>query len=552
MAIPLFLSTGVKALDIVVAILGASLAICGGTYIFTSCRFWFQSRGNAGRFQGREPLILPYSIPYLAGFPRLMNPHAMYEYALRKAPQNAPVKLLVGPIAIYVLFGDKNIRMIFKNSKASKESSSKLIMRSSGMKPKDQAVFTSDTSGIGIVPQNPVPEEKRIWRKTHETGVTHLASGPSVNQLTNGFMTRFVNELNKNPVGHSFTVPVWDYVKKSMFVASTTALAGSEIFRVNPDLVKTYWDFDEAFLMIAIGLPKLLYPQGPARRDCMLNSAIRWLESAHENFDERDRDPEWDPLFGSAYMRNMIADMKNGGVSTHGQAAALLSIIWAINSNAIPCAVWILLESFQRPGLVQRLREEITPAAYTDSQGELTIDITKLVSQCPLLTSIYQECLRTRASNTITRKLEDDLECDGYILKKGSFLMSPSWLPMHGPLWDVPGHPAKDFWPERFIEMPKLAPKDSDGKSQFEAAMKTDNWFPYGGGAMICTGRFFAKQEILVAAALLILKFDFEPKEWIMHSGKQSSRPAMPDEAFAGSGILPPDRDLMVTMRRAR
>lgn len=55
--------------------------------------------------------------------------------------------------------------------------------------------------------------------------------------------------------------------------------------------------------------------------------------------------------------------------------------------------------------------------------------------------------------------------------------MSPSWLPMHGPLWDVPGHPAKDFWPERFIEMPKLAPKDAEGKSQFETAMKTDNWF---------------------------------------------------------------------------
>lgn len=74
----------------------------------------------------------------------------------------------------------------------------------------------------------------------------------------------------------------------------------------------------------------------------------------------------------------------------------------------------------------------------------------------------------------------------------------------------------------------------------------------YGGGSMICTGRFFAKQEIMVAAALLIMKFDFEPKEWILHGGKKSSRPAMPDEEFAGSGVLPPDRDLIVTMRRLR
>lgn len=77
-------------------------------------------------------------------------------------------------------------------------------------------------------------------------------------------------------------------------------------------------------------------------------------------------------------------------------------------------------------------------------------------------------------------------------------------------------------------------------------------YLAYGGGNLICTGRFFAKQEILAAAAILIMKFDFEPQQWITHEGKKSTRPARPDEDFAGSGILPPDRDLMVTMRRVR
>lgn len=71
--------------------------------------------------------------------------------------------------------------------------------------------------------------------------------------------------------------------------------------------------------------------------------------------------------------------------------------------------------------------------------------------------------------------MEEDLECDGYVLKKGRFLMSPSWLPMRGPLWDVPGHPATEFWPERFVEMPKMMEKD--GKSKFDLAIKPDNWF---------------------------------------------------------------------------
>ena len=69
---------------------------------------------------------------------------------------------------------------------------------------------------------------------------------------------------------------------------------------------------------------------------------------------------------------------------------------------------------------------------------------------------------------------------------------------------------------------------------------------------MICTGRFFAKQEIMTAAALFILKFDIEPQGWVTSSGKSSYRPAKPDENYAGAGILPPDRDLMVKLRRIK
>lgn len=67
---------------------------------------------------------------------------------------------------------------------------------------------------------------------------------------------------------------------------------------------------------------------------------------------------------------------------------------------------------------------------------------------------------------------------------------------------------------------------------------------------MICTGRFFAKQEILVAAALMILKFSIEPVDWITFKGKKGGSAAKPDESYAGAGILPPDRDLLVRMKR--
>ena len=88
---------------------------------------------------------------------------------------------------------------------------------------------------------------------------------------------------------------------------------------------------------------------------------------------------------------------------------------------------------------------------------------------------------------------------------------------------------------------------------------------------MICTGRFFAKQEIMAAVALLVLKFDMEELEnWVTLDGKFSARPAKLADGYAGAGVskskshtnlrvstktyltVPPDRDIRLKMRRIR
>lgn len=75
-------NTGMKLVDGLLFVLFILVSILGGTTVFTQCRYWLQCRGNAGRFQGREPLTLPYSIPWLGGFSRMINPHGMYAYAM--------------------------------------------------------------------------------------------------------------------------------------------------------------------------------------------------------------------------------------------------------------------------------------------------------------------------------------------------------------------------------------------------------------------------------------------------------------------------------------
>lgn len=339
------------------------------------------------------------------------------------------------------------------------------------------AILAHDTSGTGKIPLTDIPEEKRIWKKTHATGNAHLASGPSVTVLTNKFTECFIQELSKEPKGKTLTVPLYAFFKKAMATGSMTSVIGSEMYKLNPDFNETYWNYDDAFLMMAIGMPKFLYWKGHAARNRMLAATKKWIKSAWKNTDRESPQEDWEPHFGSRFIRQLAENMADVGISGDGQASALLPMIWAINSNAIPCAVWIIFECLQRPGLIDQLREEVSAAENIDKNGNLAVDVPKLISQSPLLTSVYLECLRVRSSNTITRMLIEDLECDGYVLKKGSHIMSPSWLPTHGPLWEVEGHSANDFWPERFIEMPKMKPSDPDEKSQFELAMKPDQFF---------------------------------------------------------------------------
>jgi hypothetical protein len=269
-------------------------------------------------------------VPWLGGFFQMTNPHAMYEFAQAKSPQQRPVRLRVGPVGIYLLFGAKNVRMIFRNSKVlSKDSSSLMIFHAAGMSKSDAAVLAHDKSGVSAVPWTDTPEEKRIWKKSHDLGTAHLANGPSVTVLTTRFVREFIELLDEQPNGRQIAVPLFDFLKNVMLQASGTSLVGSEIFRLNPDIIKTYWDYDEAFLLTAIGLPKFLYTKGYAARDRMLEASRKWIKSAWKNFDSRDDNSDWEKNFGSRYIRSQAQALASVGIGEDGQASAMLPIIWA-------------------------------------------------------------------------------------------------------------------------------------------------------------------------------------------------------------------------------
>ena len=66
----------------------------------------------------------------------------------------------------------------------------------------------------------------------------------------------------------------------------------------------------------------------------------------------------------------------------------------------------------------------------------------------------------------------------------------------------------------------------------------------------MCPGRHFAKQEIIMAIAIVVTKFDVEFVEWINADGSKSERPAQDDKSFAGFIAMSPDRDMRIRWKR--
>jgi len=83
----------------------------------------------------------------------------------------------------------------------------------------------------------------------------------------------------------------------------------------------------------------------------------------------------------------------------------------------------------------------------------------------------------------IIRGVHGDMELDGYILKKGSLAQSPSMIAhLDEGFWGRPGHPASEFWAERFIVEDKVKDESGDLKTvkRFSTDGMAGHWFPYG------------------------------------------------------------------------
>lgn len=171
----------------------------------------------------------------------------------------------------------------------------------------------------------------------------------------------------------------------------------------------------------------------------------------------------------------------------------------AIFSNTVPTTYWMLWELYSRPELLEEVREEVSREAVTRSEeGGFVINIAALKSKCRLLLSVMEETQRIRHIHATMRKVLEDTMLEGkYLLKKGYVVQMPGSPIHYDP--DVYGTTAGEFNPYRFVP----------GKSR--ESIHGSGFLAWGSPPHLCPARQFASSEVLILAALLVMRFDLMP-----------------------------------------
>lgn len=233
---------------------------------------------------------------------------------------------------------------------------------------------------------------------------------------------------------------------------------------------------------------------------------------------------------GSLLARNRYETSARNGVAIEDIARYEVGGSIAVLVNTVPAAFWMLFLVYSHPDLLIDIRKEVDSVVTTTVEGGLTryLDISSLKSNCPLLTSTFQEVLRYRSMGTSVRHVMQDTTLNGqWELKKDCMIQMPSRV-IHtdSTLW---GADVDEFNPRRFLKG-----QGNKSKRPHAAAMRA-----FGGGTTLCPGRHFATNEVLAVVSMFIMRYDMVPVEgeWSLPTTNNTNVAAV---------VMEPDTDVEV------
>ncbi|PYI10668.1 cytochrome P450 [Aspergillus sclerotiicarbonarius CBS 121057] len=570
----------------------AVLFITTALIIYT--KIYFRRDRTQAPHDGSPIPSAPSWIPLLRNtIPFLFNSH-QYLVSLRHKFGSSPVRLFVG--------GQKIIYMPHSDGTATKMLKSRdltqtpLIIKhlrdNFGMPEQDLHLYFDKSDS------NPSQEDHRALHT--------LLSGTTLETFADITATQLTKSIEKKRAEWTDWVELPDlytFVRDELSRAQMYALCGEEIFKVAPDLMHDFWDFDEQLPNLFKGLPGWMIPKARASRDKMAAHIREWHTRLRQSDPPNPDTTAWDPMHG---LRLMSSRRKIWhGMSPEGQVVQDLGLIRASAlippsqspfpttplttsssiSNSTAATIWPILSTLQSPTLTPRIlaatAPHFTPHSLTFNRQTLTT--------IPLLNSLYLESLRYSTAVAIMRQPRSPgTKISNHTFNPSDSLLALNWTAHYdssfwneGALLPSPNpnptntntkqegereHPVNEFWPERFLSYPndplsgpirtpnsllsssirekpiEYTPTD-DSNAKVTTSGLQDYFFPYGGGSTICPGRHFAKQEIIFTIAVIIRAFEIEA----VGCGEVGS--VGPDRRYSLMGNLPPDKRVRVRVR---
>ncbi|WZH46041.1 cytochrome P450 [Fusarium acuminatum] len=321
---------------------------------------------------------------------------------------------------------------------------------------------------------------------------------------------------------------------------SIPVIYGQDLLDRNPQLLDDFWVFDnELFPLLMVGVPS--WAPFKMMQDG-LKARARIIDSLEGIFRRVEQERKGEPIdFGadisdvSIMLRERNSLYTRDGWTFPERAAADLGTFWGLNANTQPVLFWFLLYVYSTPGLIERIREEISSYIKL-SEGDrpeiLSMDFPSLFRKCQLFKACIFETYRLVNEPTSIRYVAQPVSVnDGNLthdLKQGTYISVPHALRNKDPsLYENPD----TFVPDRFLEI-----DPETGKS----TAKYGKLKPWGIGAAMCKGRTFAEKEIVSLGSAVISLWDISPTdgEWTL--------PAM----IPGTGVKKPVKDVRVVIQR--
>ncbi|KAK0129203.1 hypothetical protein ONS95_001138 [Cadophora gregata] len=450
---------------------------------------WYTSNSSV---DSREPPIFQPKVPFIGHLLGIMQLEADYLQKLCETIQKPIFTLKIFSTRIYIITSPDLVQAVYRNAKTLSfdpisTSASKRVFQMT-----DRQIKLLQAS----VPGSEDGDENSIGKSTSKLAHSVLQPSASLFQMNARGLDKFATFLDE--VGTQVQeVNLYEWLKRRFTIATSEALYGP----VNPisedeTMMQKLTDFESSVGLLYLDvLPSVTCPTGHRARSAFAAAFKRYYDGKHN-------------MKASDFIQGRFSVLSDAGLNNADIGSFDIGILMAATMNSNPGLFWLLSYIYTIPNLLSSIRSELTSITTLTTSSdnglrEATLNISLLHQKCPLLISTWQETMRVKAAIVSSQVVvEDTLLNSTYLLKKGSVIQMPC-TPMHtsSSNW---GDSAGDFSPSRFL------PSSIESLSKDDKKKRKQAFTPFGGGTVLCPGRYFATSEIVGVAAMLAVGFEIE------------------------------------------